>query len=305
MSHKYKGIFFAIASASLFGLSPLWVTTFTSGGGNSMMMAFIRNLFFLPVCALLLHRREGRVFMPVSKAAARGLVILSLFGSGMTQLLLFASYSFMASGICTTVHFIYPLFVFLMSAIFYGQKMTPKTVFCLALCMAGLMCFYPSGSAISFMGLAIALLSGITYAFYMVYLDRGGFEGISPLRLQFYVAVINAALMLCCCLVTGNFVLDLAPSAWLCGIAASQILGFAVVLCQIGIKEIGAEKASLLSTFEPITSLVVGVLFLKESLDPIAFMGAAVILLSVLVFNLPEGRLSHIHLPFAHAHHRR
>jgi len=133
MSHKYKGIFFAIASASLFGLSPLWVTTFTSGGGNSMMMAFIRNLFFLPVCALLLHRREGRVFMPVSKAAARGLVILSLFGSGMTQLLLFASYSFMASGICTTVHFIYPLFVFLMSAIFYGQKMTPKTVFCLAL----------------------------------------------------------------------------------------------------------------------------------------------------------------------------
>ena len=288
MMQKHKGDLLAILSACMFGLSPLWVTAFARGGGNSMMMALLRNVFFLPVSAFLLCRSGQPLFQKLPRKTVGKIVLLSAGGSGLTQLLLFASYSFMASGVCTTVHFIYPLFVFLLGAIFYGEKLSRRSILCLALCMAGLCCFYPRGGEISMTGLAIALASGLTYAFYMVYLDKGGFEGITPLQMQFWLALCNAALMLICCMLSGNLTFDLTPTAWLLGIVASQVLGFGVVLCQMGIKAIGAGRAALLSTFEPITSLIVGVLFMQEHLDVIAVVGAGIILTSVALTSLPE-----------------
>lgn len=298
MLTKHKGDLLAILSACMFGLSPLWVTAFARGGGNSMMMALLRNIFFLPVCVVLLKKNGLPLFQKLPRTTIGKIVLLSAGGSGLTQLLLFASYSFMASGICTTVHFIYPLFVFLLGAVFYHEKLSAKSLLCLTLCMLGLCCFYPRGGEISMAGLAIALTSGLTYAFYMVYLDKGGFEGISPLQMQFYLALCNALLMLVCCTVSGNLTFDLTPTAWLLGIVASQVLGFGVVLCQMGIREIGAGRAALLSTFEPITSLVVGVLFMHEYLDTVAVLGAGIILLSVALTSLPDktvDRLLHHH----------
>lgn len=293
MLQKHKGDLLAILSACLFGLSPLWVTAFAKGGGNSMMMALLRNVFFLPVSILLLRRSGQPIFPRIDRKTAAKILLLSAGGSGLTQLLLFASYSFMASGVCTTVHFIYPLFVFLLGAVFYREKLSRRSVLCLALCMAGLLCFWPRGGAISLTGLAIALLSGLTYAFYMVYLDKGGFEGISALQMQFCLALCNAVLMLVCCALSGNLTFDLTPTAWLLGIVAAHVLGFGVVLCQMGIKAIGAARASLLSTFEPITSLIVGVAFLREHLDPIAILGACIILIAVMITSLPEKAKHH------------
>ena len=300
MLQKYKGDLLAILSACMFGLSPLWVTAFAKGGGNSMMMALLRNVFFLPVCLLLLNRSGQPLFQKLPRRTVGKIVLLSAGGSGLTQLLLFASYSFMASGVCTTVHFIYPLFVFLLGEVFYREKLSRRSVLCLALCMVGLLCFWPRGGAISMTGLAIALASGLTYAFYMVYLDKGGFEGISALQMQFYLALCNAVLMLICCSLSGNLTFDLTPTAWLLGIMAAHVLGLGVVLCQMGIEAIGAARASLLSTFEPITSLIVGVLFLHEHLDPVAILGACIILVSVMLTSLPEKTLNK--LMHHHAH---
>ncbi|MEA4919544.1 MAG: DMT family transporter [Clostridiaceae bacterium] len=288
MFHKYKGYIVTILSACLFGLSPLWVNIFSSGGGNSMLLTFFRNLLFLPFCAIALKKSGQPVFQKVTRQMSRKITILSVIGAGLTQILLFSSYRYMASGICTTVHFIYPLFVFLMGAVFFGQRLTRRAVICLAICLSGLACFYPRGQQISLKGLIIALISGITYAFYMIYLDKGGFEGISTLRLQFYMSAINSIMMFIYCAATGNFTLNLSVPAWVLGFAASQILGIAVILCQIGVKEIGAPKAALLSTFEPITSLIVGILFLHERLDAIAAIGALIILFSVFLFNMPQ-----------------
>ena len=288
MPSRSRGTALTILSACLFGLSPLWVTSFARGGGNSMMMALLRNLFFLPTGILLLRRSGQPVLRRLPAGTVRRILLLSWGGSGLTQLLLFASYSFMASGICTTVHFIYPLFVFLLGALFFHEKPTPRALLCLCLCLAGLFCFYPRGGQIRPAGLALALLSGLTYAFYMIFLDKGGFSGITALQMQLYVAVCNAALMLVCCLASGSLTLRLTPAAWGLAFVASQVLGLGVVLCQMGIREIGAPRAALLSTFEPITSLLVGVLLLHEHLDPLALAGAAVILCAVFLFHLPE-----------------
>ena len=76
MLQKHKGDLLAIFSACLFGLSPLWVTAFAKGGGNSMMMALLRNVFFLPVCVLLLTRSGQPIFPKLNRRTAGKILLL-------------------------------------------------------------------------------------------------------------------------------------------------------------------------------------------------------------------------------------
>ena len=54
----------------------------------------------------------------------------------------------------------------------------------------------------------------------------------------------------------------------------------AVVLFQEGTFLIGAQRAAILSTFEPITSIFFGILFLGEALTPRILLGSAITLLA-------------------------
>lgn len=62
---------------------------------------------------------------------------------------------------------------------------------------------------------------------------------------------------------------------------------FAIVLFQKGLGLCGGVKASLLSTFEPLTSVIVGVIIYNEQMTFRTVLGIALILLAtaVLVLN--------------------
>ncbi len=253
------------------------------------MLVTLRNLLFLPF-GYFMAKRQGDAgsFLP-PKAQLKKVLLLGSLGMGMTQILLFTSYSYMPSGMSTVVHFVYPLFVFLASALFFKQRIDTKSMLCLGLCVCGLLCFFPKdGGSVSSLGLILALLSGLSYAFYIVYLGQGGFEGISPFRLQTLVSAVNVLMLLPFSLVTGDFTLKLTPWAYGLGLFVALFVGLAFVLFQQGVAAIGSQKASFLSTFEPVTGFLAGTLGLNEPLETMPLIGTMVILLSVGIFSLPE-----------------
>ena len=69
---------------------------------------------------------------------------------------------------------------------------------------------------------------------------------------------------------------------------AASIVG--VVLFQIGVSLIGPQNASILSTFEPITSITLGVLIYREPFGLKTALGAGLILLAVTLLSLAEKR---------------
>ena len=288
MAHKKKGYFFIILSAVIFGCMPLMADRIYEGGGNALSLVFYRSFFALPALYFLSKReRSQNRDMVFDLAVLKKVVILVVFGLGITPVFLFLSYQYLASGIATTLHFIYPVFVLAGCVVFGHRTVTKPKLLCVMCCTVGIFCLCDMSGGGSIFGIFLALLSGVTYAFYIVYLDQSGLKSLPHFRLGFWCAVVVSVLMLPLTAVTGTLTLHMTPEAWILSLLFSNLVTVgAVVLFQRGVEETGAQAASILSTAEPLTSIAIGILFLQEKVHARTLMGVLFILLSVVVLTL-------------------
>lgn len=280
------GIIATIASASLFGCMPLFVKIVSACGPNSIMVTFLR--YFLALPAIYLFLKCKHISLAITKEEFKKLLIISLVGYGSTPVLLFTSYSYIPSGMATTIHFCYPAFTILGCILFLKQRPKPDKIFAVLLCMAGVILFYNgSGSGSNaLLGMSIAFLSGITYSFYVISLESSGLQQMPAFKTIFYMQLFSSIALGLIALFTNSFTLSLTSEAWGVMIFMAIALSFIGVYgFQIGVKYLGPSSATILSTFEPITSLIIGVLLLNESLYPKNILGCAAILFATIIIG--------------------
>lgn len=282
MNTRTKGLLATMISAVFFGFIPLFVKTICAGGGNSVSAAFYR--FFLSVPILYIYLKAQGISMRITRTEFAKIALITIFGYGGTAVLLFSSYNFIPSGMSTTIHFMYPVFTILGCMIFFKEKVSPLKLLCVALCFGGILLFYNGESGGSVLGMALSFLSGVTYAFYTIYLEKSGLQKMENLKLIFYMNTVAAAMILVMALLTAQFTLRLTPLAW--GTAAffataTSLIG--VLGYQIGVKCIGPQNAAILSTFEPITSVIVGVLVYREAFSARTLLGCLCVLSAVVI----------------------
>jgi drug/metabolite transporter (DMT)-like permease len=81
-----------------------------------------------------------------------------------------------------------------------------------------------------------------------------------------------------------------AGFGWLAGIAVVSTVG-AVSLFFAGLKRVGPTTASILSTAEPVTTVVLAFLAFGESLGPVQLAGGSLVLAAALVLSVrSQGR---------------
>lgn len=290
MAHKKKGCFFIILSAVIFGCMPLMADRIYEGGGNALSLVFYRSFLALPALFFLSKREESENRKErFDWGVFKKVVILVVFGLGITPVFLFLSYQYLASGIATTLHFIYPVFVLAGCVIFGHKAVTRSKLLCVACCTVGIFCLCDMSGGGSALGIFLALLSGVTYAFYIVYLDQSGLKHLPHFKLGFWCAAAVSVLMLPITAVTGTLTLHMTPEAWILSLLFSNLVTVgAVVLFQRGVEQTGAQAASILSTAEPLTSIVMGILFLREKVHVRTLLGVLFILFSVVVLTLSD-----------------
>ena len=115
--NKFRGIFYAIVSAIAFGVSPILISKTYELGNNFMMMAFIRNILVLPFIFLYIKVRRNP--MTVSKDQLFKLSVLNILGTSLSLLVLYLSYTFIPVSLATSLHFIYPSIVAILSVIVF------------------------------------------------------------------------------------------------------------------------------------------------------------------------------------------
>lgn len=282
MNTRTKGLLATMISAVFFGFIPLFVKTICAGGGNSVSAAFYR--FFLSVPVLYIYLKAEGISMRVTRTEFAKIALITIFGYGGTAVLLFSSYNFIPSGMSTTIHFMYPVFTILGCMIFFKEKVSPLKLLCVALCFGGILLFYNGESGGSVLGMALSFLSGVTYAFYTIYLEKSGLQKMENLKLIFYMNTVAAAMILVMALLTAQFTLRLTPLAWGTAVffaTATSLIG--VLGYQIGVKCIGPQNAAILSTFEPITSVIVGVLVYQEAFSARTLLGCLCVLSAVVI----------------------
>ena len=272
-----KGYIFAISSAVIYGLMPLMASHIYADGVNAMTLVFLRNLLALPVLAVLAFCQQKTLKVPVKSLA--GTAFLAAFGCCITPVLLFSSYHYIPSGMATTLHFVYPAIVVLVGILFLKKKAQLGTILSLLLCLGGICLFYKPGGDFHWGGAGLALASGGTFSVYVLTLAALRDKKVTGFLFTFYIALCSSVMMAVICLVTGNLALPQSIVGWLwCLLFALGITCGAVVLFQQGTFLIGGERTSILSTFEPITSVVAGVLFLKEAIGFRDYAGIVLVL---------------------------
>ena len=210
-------------------------------------------------------------------------------GYCLTPYLLWSSYNYLPSGLATTIHFVYPVLVLLGSIIFYHEGLTGKKAVSCIFCVAGIICLCHMDGSISMTGFLIAFASGVTYTSYILLLDHCGLVNIHPYKLSFWLSAIGAVELLIISVLTRNFTLDIAPVGWFLTVIFALLAGaVASTAFQLGTKYIGAQSASMLSTFEPLTSVLIGILVYHEVMTGRTAVGIAAILLSVIIVSSPD-----------------
>ena len=259
----FKGYLFVILSAVLYGLMPLMTTHIKADGANSYSLVFLRNALSLPALAALALGQQKTLKVPPKELPI--IVLTAIFGCCLTPVLLYCSYDHIDSGTASVFHFVYPALVVVGGALFLKQKPSLGTLFSVLVCVGGIALFFDPNAAVTLTGSLLSLLSGATFATYVLLLSAFKNRKATGFVFTFYVALSCTVAMGIYCLVTNNMALPRSLGGWaLCVLFALAINAVATVLFQQGTFLVGGQRASILSTMEPITGVVVGAIWLGE-----------------------------------------
>lgn len=282
----YKGYLAVLISGVSFGCMPALAKIIYNNGGNAINLVFWRFLFSTIVFYIIINSNKELTFK-ISKEELRKIIILCCFGYVSTAILLFLSYNHISSGVATTIHFTYPVFVILASIIIFKEKSNSIVVFSLILCICGIFMFYNGKASISIIGVMLAFLSSVTYSFYILYLDKSRLKYIHPVTLTFYLCLFASFILFVFCILTANLTLNISFLGWFLTFVLSILASLGgVTLLSIGIKIIGPQKAAIFSTFEPITSIITGKIIFHDKLSIRIIIGFLLIIISVMTIGI-------------------
>ena len=277
-----KGYIYTALSAIIFGLMPLLTKIIIARGATSLTIAFFRVFYVTIVLFFILKIKK--IDLHLEKRDWLSVILTSVFGSGLTIIILNESYNYVDTGIATSLHFLYPLFVAILCCFFYGEKIKKKQIISLSFALVGIICFMSKGNG-SLFGYFLAIASGLTYAFYLVKMDKTGLVKMNALKLSFYLALFTMLEIFTINLFMQDVVFKMDAIAYgLLLVLALSSSFLATVLLQKGVLLLGSTRASFICLLEPVTSMIVGILFLGEALTLNKGLGGLVIIISLIIF---------------------
>lgn len=277
-----KGYIYTALSAIIFGLMPLLTKIIIARGATSLTIPFFRVFYVTIVLFFVLKIKKIDLYL--EKRDLLSAILTSIFGSGLTIIILNESYNYVDTGIATSLHFLYPLFVAILCCFFYGEKIKKKQILSLSFALVGIICFMSKGNG-SLFGYFLAIASGLTYAFYLVKMDKSGLVKMNALKLSFYLALFTTIEIFTMNLFMQEVVFKMdALSYGLLLVLALSSSFLATVLLQKGVLLLGSTRASFICLLEPVTSMIVGILWLNEAFTLNKGLGGLAIIISLIIF---------------------
>lgn len=289
---KFKGISYAIVSSSTFGLAPFF-TLLLLGVGYSSFEVLTYRWGIASLALMTFGVFQGTRFH-IKWEELRVVFLLSLFRAA-TSLSLVIAYQNIASGVASTIHFMYPLAVALAMIAFYHEQKSMWILSAVLISVAGAVFLLseniddPSGNTL--LGIVCACISIFSYGGYIVGVQKSRAVNIDSIALTCYVMAFGALLFIIGGLFTGGIRLETGFKPWLyiLGLAlpATAISNMALVKA---IKTIGPTLTSICGAMEPLTAIVIGVLFFQETITLTGAFGILLIIAAVMIVIMKGNR---------------
>lgn len=296
---NYSGYVFAALAAASYGTNPVFAKPLYADGMNPDSVLLFRYAFGIALLGLLMiwngwRRHNLSTAFRVNRHSLPQLVILGIL-MALSSLTLFLSYNYMPVGIASTLLFTYPILVAVIMTLIYHERMSWLVVVCLLLACTGigLLCETgdgpllnlqnPSEGVSPFMiGALLVFLSSLSYAIYLVGLNKTRVRTIASMPATFYVLCFGLLLFVWRVGMSSPFTLPQHGLMWL-NLVALGLLPTVVslIFTAMAIQRIGSTQTALFGALEPVTAVVLGIIFLGESLNLRELVGMALIFVSV------------------------
>ncbi|HZK42570.1 MAG TPA: DMT family transporter [Clostridia bacterium] len=282
---RVTGLIAAIFSALFFGFSPALAKLAYRGGSNPLTMTFTRSLLALPL--LILLAGLSKVSLKPRKEEVLPVLLVSLFGAFATTLLLYSSYAYMAVGMATVLHYLFPVLVMLGGLLFFGEKTNKMKTLALLLGFSGVLTFVGSGARLAWQGILLAVVSAFTYAGLMIGMERTAIKEMPVLKMAVYSNALACLASLLIGLSSSSLNLRMTGSAWLISLLVALMVAVgAFTLLNLAVVKTGATTTAIVAMLEPLTSVFMGAILLKEKVSPLNLLGFVLIMSGVLLVSL-------------------
>ena len=274
----FAGVLWGTISVFLKNLSSSGLSLIQITACRAIFSSFFLFVYFLVKDKSLLKIKLKDIWMFVGT----GVVSLTFF-----SLCYFSTILESGASIAVILLYTSPIFILLLSAILFKEKITKIKLFALILTFVG--CIFVTGiggeNHLSAKGLFIGLCAGFGYALYSIF-SRFALKKYKPLTVTFYTFVFSSISLLPFC----NIV-EICSSfsekslLFLIGIAlVCTVLPY--IFYTYGLSGLETGKAAILVTVEPLVGSLIGIFVWKENLDMLKLIGIIMIFIAVILINL-------------------
>lgn len=293
----WYGILSCVLAEVSYGVNGWGASKLRSLGMETPSILLYRFSFAAAILAviLLIRREPVRTSLrDILVGGACGLVFM------LSALTLYSSFTCMDSGLACTLLFIYPIMVVVAMAVFFRERITWPVMLSIAVAMGGVALLSlgtgDSGGTspaqgVSMKGLVMVMISAATYAAYLIIYKKWPPQ-MSQYKMSFFSVAFSAL---------GLLVYLLLSRQGIQTVSSPAIFGYELFLAVVptiisifftveALKHIGPTLTSILGALEPLTALLLGILFLGEAFTPVLATGALLILSSVIFVIAVKGK---------------
>lgn len=260
-----------------FSMMPLFALYAYEGGMTVATLLFIRFLtaavvFFAYIIFFKKH-------VPLDIKDILRFILLGGVCYTLQSTFYFSSVKFVSPALAVLILYTFPIFVSVLSYIFFKETLGGKTILAMLFSFAGLALVTAAGAgSINATGVILALLAAVIYSVYVV-LGSHVVKNVPSVVTSAYVTLFAALGVLTSGLPAGNIRFDFKTVALLplAGITLFSTV-FAIFAFFKGLEYLSPTRASILSMLEPVFTVALTALLLKNSINALQLAGGVIVL---------------------------
>ncbi|HYA46661.1 MAG TPA: DMT family transporter [Burkholderiales bacterium] len=292
VSFGAAGAAMAVAGVVCFSLRPILIKLAYGYAADPVTLLALRMVFSLPfflLAAAWAGRDRNRV--PVTRGDAWAIVFLGFIGYYFASFVDFLGLQYISAGLGRLILFLYPTLVVALSFAFLRKRPSAREIAALAISYAGLALVLSNaaggaGSNVP-LGAALVFASAVGYAIYLV----AGSQVVQRVgSIRFTAYATSVASFFCIAqffLLRPLAALDLPLEVY--GLALAMAVFSTVLpvfLTAEALRRIGANNVAMLGALGPVSTIFFGWMGLDETLAPVQWAGAALVLAGVTLVTL-------------------
>ena len=292
-NNRKKGILLAVSATVFWGFSGnITQYMFQISDVDAFTIVALRLLIsglILTLFALLSGYKTKFLEIFKNKDAQKDIIIFTVFGMIGTQLTFFSAIENSNAAVATLLQFLSPLFI-IFYYIFRKKQLPSKIeVFSTILALMGTFLIITNGStkglSVSIAGFVWGILSALAATFYMIFAKK---LFVWPSRVTVGLSMFLGGILLFIILPNKNFIHYFDDTRVLIAFAFNIIFGTILAFYFLieSLRYISEKEAAILSSCEPLTALLVAIVFVNTPFGLYQIVGSALILIMIFILAI-------------------